>query len=146
MVAAAMAGAWVITIANVPQQLAELLGPINNQPLLLIAFVMLIVLLLGMIMDTGPIILIIVPVVLPMLVAAGVDPVYFGILLVLNGAIGLITPPVGSVLNVSLSVSKLTMGQLTKGIWPFILTYVLLLILLMLFPELITVPADWLMK
>lgn len=146
MVAAAMAGAWVITIANVPQQLAELLGPINDQPLLLIAFVMVIVLLLGMIMDTGPIILIIVPVVLPMLVAAGVDPVYFGILLVLNGAIGLITPPVGSVLNVSLSVSKLTMSQLTKGIWPFILTYVLILIILMIFPALITIPTNWLMK
>ena len=146
MVAAAMAGAWVITVANIPVQLAELLGPIADQPLLLIVITMVITLLLGMIMDTGPIILILVPIVLPMLTAAGVDPVYFGILIVLNGAIGLITPPVGSVLNVGISISKLTMGQLTKGIMPFLLTYMAILVLLILFPSLIMVPLEWLLK
>lgn len=146
MVAAAMVGAWVITIANVPAALGELLGPIQDQPLLLIAIIMLIVFLLGMIMDTGPIILILVPVVLPMLVSVGVDPIYFGIILVLNASIGLITPPVGSVLNVAISVSKLKMGELVKGIWPFILTYVIILLILMLFPDLILIPTEWLMK
>ncbi|MER1984894.1 MAG: TRAP transporter large permease subunit [Solibacillus sp.] len=145
MVAAAMAGAWVITVANVPQQLGELLGPIADKPFILICIVMLIVLLLGMVMDTGPIILIIVPVVLPMLTAAGVDPIYLGILLVMNGAIGLITPPVGTVLNVGVSISKLSVFQLAKGIMPFLFVYLIILFLFMLFPGLILVPMEWFM-
>lgn len=145
MVAAAMAGAWVITVANVPQQLGELLGPISDKPFILICIVMLIVLLLGMVMDTGPIILIIVPVVLPMLTAAGVDPVYLGILLVMNGAIGLITPPVGTVLNVGVSISKLSVFELSKGIMPFLLVYLIILFIFMLFPSIILTPIDWFM-
>ena len=79
------------------------------------------------------------------LTAAGVDPVYLGILLVMNGAIGLITPPVGTVLNVGVSISKLSVFQVAKGIMPFLIVYMIILLLFMIFPSIILKPLEWFM-
>jgi TRAP-type transport system large permease protein len=76
-------------------------------------------------------------------VAAGIDPVYFGVLFILNNAIGLLTPPVGTVLNVMCGISKISMEDIMKGIWPFLLVEVIVLILLILFPSLVLVPLEW---
>jgi len=77
-------------------------------------------------------------------VKAGIDPVYFGLMFVLNSAIGLITPPVGTVLNVVAGVGRLSMHQVIKGVNPFLLTYVLILTLFTLFPQFVTWPVAWL--
>ncbi|RZJ58795.1 MAG: TRAP transporter large permease subunit, partial [Acidovorax sp.] len=100
LVAAAMVSSWLITVANLPAQMVELLKPfMGNQTLLLIA-IMVLVMLVGTAMDMTPTILILTPVLMPVIKAAGIDPVYFGVLFIINNSIGLVTPPVGTILNV----------------------------------------------
>lgn len=146
MVVAAFACAWVISVANIPAQLKELLGPLINYPTLLLVAVIVLVLILGLILDISPILLIVVPIVLPLLTSVGYDAAYVGILIVLAGAIGLITPPVGAVLSVGVSVGKMTMMQLVKGIWPYIVAYIILLLLFIIFPGIIMIPTEWFMR
>jgi TRAP-type C4-dicarboxylate transport system permease large subunit len=81
--------------------------------------------------------------VLPIAVKAGIDPVYFGLMFVLNGAIGLITPPVGTVLNVVAGVGRLPLHHVIKGVNPFLLVYVMILTLFVLFPQLVIAPVAW---
>jgi TRAP-type transport system large permease protein len=90
-----------------------------------------------------PTILILTPVLMPLVKAAGIDPIYFGVLFIINNSIGLITPPVGVVLNVVAGVSKISMEDVIRGVWPFMLAETAVLILLVLFPSLVTVPAKW---
>jgi TRAP-type C4-dicarboxylate transport system permease large subunit len=80
---------------------------------------------------------------LPIAVKAGIDPVYFGLMFVLNGAIGLITPPVGTVLNVVAGVGRLRLDEVIRGVNPFLVTYVAILVLLIAFPQLVTAPIAW---
>ncbi|MBT2689143.1 TRAP transporter large permease subunit [Bacillus sp. ISL-47] len=142
--AAAMVSAWLITVANVPAEIAGYMGSLVNSPLLLMVVIMIFLLLIGLVMDLTPAILIFTPVLLPLVKMAGIDPVYFGIVMVINLCIGLITPPVGTVLYVGCGISKISLADLTKGIWPFLLVHAIVLALLILFPEIITVPLAWL--
>ena len=144
LVAAAMVTAWLITVANVPAAMGELLAPLIDHPLLLLMAINVLVLLVGTAMDSTPTILILTPVLMPIIEMAGIDPVYFGVLFVLNNCIGLLTPPVGTVLNVACGVGKIGMEDIMKGIWPFLLMEVIILILLTLFPSLVLVPLEWL--
>ncbi|RVH53528.1 TRAP transporter large permease subunit [Sinorhizobium meliloti] len=144
LVACAAVSAWLITVADVPGALAALLEPLmGNQTALLIAIMVLIVI-VGTAMDMTPTILIMTPVLMPVIKQAGIDPVYFGVLFIINNSIGLITPPVGTVLNVICGVSKLSMEDLMKGVMPFLFAELIVLFLLVLFPELVTVPVSWL--
>jgi TRAP-type transport system large permease protein len=143
LVGAAMVAAWLITVAQLPQQLAQLLGPLVEHPRVLMAVIMLIVLLVGMVMDLSPTILILVPLFMPIVKLAGIDPVYFGLMFVINTSIGLITPPVGTVLNVVCGVGHAPMSVAVRGALPFIAAYVLLLILFIIFPSLIIVPMTF---
>jgi TRAP-type transport system large permease protein len=140
--AAAMVSAWLITVADVPGEMAGLLGGLVEKPMLLMLLINLILLAVGLVMDLTPALLIFTPVFLPLAKLAGIDPVYFGILMVINLCIGLITPPVGTVLYVGCGISKIGIGELTKGIWPFVLVHVIILVLLILFPSIITVPLE----
>lgn len=142
--AAAMVSAWLITVANVPTEIAGLMGGLIDSPLLLMVVIMILLLLIGLVMDLTPAILIFTPVLLPLIKMAGIDPVYFGIVMVINLCIGLITPPVGTVLYVGCGISNISLGELTKGIWPFLLVHAIVLALLILFPQIITVPLEWL--
>jgi TRAP-type transport system large permease protein len=87
-----------------------------------------------------PTILILTPVLMPLVKAAGIDPVYFGVLFVMNNAIGLVTPPVGTVLNVVAGVGKLKMDEVTRGVVPFMIAQFGLLFLLVLFPQIVLWP------
>lgn len=142
--AAAMVSAWLITVANVPAEIAGYMGSLVSSPLLLMTVIMIFLLLIGLVMDLTPAILIFTPVLLPLVKMAGIDPVYFGIVMVINLCIGLITPPVGTVLYVGCGISKISLAELTKGIWPFLVVHTTVLALLILFPEIITVPLSWL--
>jgi tripartite ATP-independent transporter DctM subunit len=143
LVAAAMVSAWLITVAQIPAELVSLLQPfMDNQTLLLIA-IMLLVIAVGTAMDMTPTILIMTPVLMPVVKAAGIDPVYFGVLFIMNNAIGLITPPVGTVLNVVAGVGKMKMDEVTKGVVPFMLAQFAVMFLLVLFPSLVLVPLRW---
>lgn len=143
LVGAAMVAAWLITVAQLPQQLAQLLGPLVEHPRVLMAVIMVIVLMVGMVMDLSPTILILVPLFMPIVKLAGIDPVYFGLMFVINTSIGLITPPVGTVLNVVCGVGHTQMSTAVRGALPFICAYVLLLILFIIFPSLIIAPMKF---
>jgi tripartite ATP-independent transporter DctM subunit len=144
LTAAAMVSAWLITVANIPVLLTDMLGPLVENQLLLLIVINVLVLLIGTAMDLTPTILILTPVLMPVIEKAGIDPIYFGVLFILNNCIGLLTPPVGTVLNVACGVGKIGMEDIMKGIWPFLLVEIVILILLILFPSLVTVPLDWL--
>ena len=142
--AGAQVASYMITLADLPGVLTGWLGPLVESPRLLMTVMMLALVLIGTALDLTPTILIFAPVMLPIAVKAGIDPVYFGLMFVLNGAIGLITPPVGTVLNVVAGVGRLSLHQVIKGVNPFLFTYVLILSLLVLFPQLVTAPVAWL--
>lgn len=144
LVAAAMVSSWMVTIAELPQMLVELLEPLMDSPTLLLIAIMLTIVLVGTSMDMTPTILILAPVLMPVVVQAGIDPVYFGVLFIINTSIGLITPPVGTVLNVVAGTGKMSMEDIVKGVWPFLLAHFFILALLVIFPSLVTVPARWL--
>ena len=143
LVAAAMVSAWLITVADIPSKMIALLEPfMGNQTLLMLA-IMVLVIAVGAAMDMTPTILIMTPVLMPVIKAAGIDPVYFGVLFIMNNAIGLITPPVGTVLNVVAGVGRMKMDEVTKGVMPFMTAQFIVLFLLVFFPSIVTVPAKW---
>jgi tripartite ATP-independent transporter DctM subunit len=141
LVAAAMVSAWLITVADLPGMVIKLMQPFVDSPILLMALLMLLVLVVGTAMDMTPTILILTPVLMPLVKAAGIDPVYFGVLFIMNCSIGLITPPVGVVLNVVAGVGRMTMDAVTRGVVPFMIAQYLLMFVMVLFPWLVTVPA-----
>ncbi|MBV5295297.1 MAG: TRAP transporter large permease subunit [Curvibacter lanceolatus] len=142
--AGAQVASYMITLADLPSVLTQWLGPLVQSPRLLMAVMMIVLVLIGTALDLTPTILIFAPVMLPIAVKAGIDPVYFGLMFVLNGAIGLITPPVGTVLNVVAGVGRISMHSVIKGVNPFLLTYVALLTLMVVFPQIVTAPVAWL--
>ena len=141
--AGAQVASYMITLADLPGVLGGWLGPLIEHPRVLMAVMMVVLVLIGTALDLTPTILIFAPVMLPIAVKAGIDPVYFGLMFVLNGAIGLITPPVGTVLNVVAGVGRLSMHNVIKGVNPFLLTYTLILVLFVLFPQIVTAPVAW---
>ena len=143
LVAAAMVSAWLITVANLPAQVVELLQPLLDSPRLLMFAIMVLVIVVGTALDMTPTILLLTPVLMPVIKAAGIDPVYFGVLFIINNAIGLITPPVGTVLNAVAGVGKVRMDEVTKGVVPFMIAQFAIMFLMVLFPQLVMVPARW---
>lgn len=143
LVAAAMVSAWLITVASLPAQLTALLQPLLDNPTLLLIVIMLITMAVGTAMDMTPTILILTPVLMPVVKAAGIDPVYFGVLFIMNNAIGLITPPVGTVLNVVAGVGRMKMDEVTRGVLPFMAAQFAVMFLLVLFPQIVLVPLRW---
>ena len=144
LVAAAMVSAWLITVADLPSKIIGMLAPfMGNQTLLLVA-IMLLVMIVGTAMDMTPTILILTPVLMPVVKAAGIDPVYFGVLLIINNAIGLITPPVRTVPNVVAGVGRISMSDVTRGVMPFMLAQFVVMFLLVAFPSIVMVPLRWL--
>ena len=141
--AGAQVASYMITLADLPTVLTGWLGPLVESPRVLMAVMMITLVLIGTALDLTPTILIFAPVMLPIAVKAGIDPVYFGLMFVLNGAIGLITPPVGTVLNVVAGVGRLSMHQVIKGVNPFLVTYLIILTAFVLFPEIVTAPVAW---
>ena len=144
LVASALVSAWLITQANIPGELGSLLEPFREHPKLLLVLMMLLVLVVGTALDFAPTVLILTPVLMPIVKQAGIDPVYFGVLFIMNNAIGLLTPPVGIVLNVVSGVARVPMGAVIRGVMPFLLAQVCVMFLLIAFPELVTKPLAWL--
>jgi tripartite ATP-independent transporter DctM subunit len=144
LIAATMVSAWLITVADIPAKTIALLQPFMDTPTLLLAMIMVLVMAVGTALDMTPTILIMTPVLMPVIKAAGIDPVYFGVLFMINNAIGLITPPVGVVLNVVAGVGKMRMDDVTRGMLPFMVAEFAVMFLLVLFPPLVIAPMRWL--
>ena len=144
LVAAALVSAWLITVANIPNQIVTLMTPFIDNKMLLMAMLMLLVVVVGTALDFAPTVLILTPVLMPLVRQAGIDPVYFGVLFIINNAIGLLTPPVGTVLNVVCGVGRVPMHDVIKGVWPFLLSQLVVLGLLIVFPQIVLAPLRFL--
>lgn len=140
LVAAAQVTAWLIAAASIPMVVADLLQPLVDSPTLLLLVIMLLIVVVGTTLDFAPTILIMVPVLMPVVRMAGIDPVYFGVLFVMNNAIGLITPPVGTVLNVVCGVARQRMESVIRAVLPYLFAQLGVLMLLVLFPQIVLAP------
>ena len=145
IVATATAVGWFITIAQIPNQMTALFSPLIDSPILLLLCINIFLFLIGMVMDLTPNILIFAPVFYPLITQAGIDPYYFGLLFILNLGIGVITPPVGTVLYVVCGIGNIKITQLIRNLVPFIVVEAIMLFLLLFFPKLSLVPLNWLM-
>jgi tripartite ATP-independent transporter DctM subunit len=143
LIAAAMVSAWLITVADLPSKVVDMLEPFLGNPILLMAAIMLLVMVVGTAMDMTPTILILTPVLMPVVQAAGIDPIYFGVMFIINNSIGLVTPPVGTVLNVVAGVGRMKMDEVMRGVMPFMVAEFAVMFLMVLFPWLVTGPARW---
>jgi tripartite ATP-independent transporter DctM subunit len=144
LVAAALVTSWLITRANIPGEIARFLDPVIDRPKLLMLMIVVLVLMIGTVLDLAPTILILSPVLMPIIRAAGIDPVYFGVIFVMTTCIGLLTPPVGVVLNVVSGVARVPLGKVIVGVLPFLFAQITVLGLLIAFPEIVLVPLSYL--
>ena len=141
--AGAQVASYMVTLADLPATMVEWLGPLVDSPRLLMAVMMLLLIVIGTALDLTPTILILAPVMVPIAAKAGIDPVYFGLMFVLNGTIGLITPPVGTVLNVVAGVGRMQLDEVIRGVNPFLVVYLVILALFTIFPQIVIAPLVW---
>jgi len=134
IIAAASAFGWLMAVAEVPLRMSEALLSISENPLVLMLIVNLILLMLGTFMDMSPLIIITTPIFLPVVTQLGMDPVQFGAVLILNLGVGLVTPPIGSVLFVGCAVGGIPIEKSVRSIWPFYMAMIGVLVLITAFP------------
>lgn len=144
LAATAQVAAYFMTISGLPALITAAMGPLVENQTMLVLVLMLMILALGLILDVIPTVLILTPLVVPVLQAADVDLIYFGIVFALANVIGLITPPVGPSLNVAAAVGKSKMVVVSKTVLPYLVAQTILVFLFVFFPALITVPLGWL--
>jgi tripartite ATP-independent transporter DctM subunit len=121
VIGSANAFGWLLAYLHVPAELIHFLQTVSNNPIVILMLINLVLLVLGTFMDMAPLIVITTPIFLPVAQAFGIDPVHFGIILILNLGIGLCTPPVGTVLFVGCAVGKIPIQDAVRSIWPFYL-------------------------
>ncbi len=129
IIGAAASFGWLLAYLQIPAATVELLTGIADEKHIVLMMIILILLALGTFMDLAPLIIICTPILLPVARAIGVDPVHFGVIFILMGGLGLITPPVGAVLFVGTAIGRISIGETMKAIWPF---YVVVLVVLMI--------------
>lgn len=144
LAATAQVAAYMLTISRIPQVITESLSPLVAHPMLLNIVLQVIIILMGTCVDVVPTILIMTPIMLPLLKAAHIDLVYFGIVFTLANVLGLTSPPVGPVLNVACATGKVKMEELLPPVIPYYIFQTILVFLLILFPEIVTLPLKWL--
>lgn len=127
---------WVMSFENIPQSVSAALLGMSDNPIIILLMINFILLFVGTFMDMTPAVLIFTPIFLPIVTEMGMDPIHFGIIMILNLCIGLCTPPVGSVLFVGASVAKTTIAKLVKPLLPLFLAMVVALLLVTFFPQL----------
>lgn len=126
---------WVLAINQVPQAIAAFLLETTNSPKLILLMILVLMLIVGMFMDIAAALIILGPILHPIAVGIGMDPIHFGMVMVLSLNIALMTPPVGACLFVACSISKISLAQLSKAIWPYIIMEVIALFLIAYVPE-----------
>jgi tripartite ATP-independent transporter DctM subunit len=135
IIGTASAFGWLLAVTEVPLQLSAALLAISDNPLVILLIVNLILLMLGTFMDMSPLIIITTPIFLPVMTGIGMDPVQFGIMLILNLGLGLVTPPIGSVLFVGCAVGGIRIEDTLRSIWPFYLAFLVVLALVTYVPD-----------
>lgn len=136
LIAASMSMSWVMSYENIPQDISNVLLNVSNNPIVVLLIINLLLLFVGMFMDMTPAILIFTPIFLPVVTKLGMDPIQFGIIIVLNLCIGLCTPPVGSVLFVGVGIAKTSIQKVVKPLLPLFVAMIFALFLVTYLPEL----------
>jgi len=144
IVATATAVGYFITMARIPMIIVSIFEPFIDSPNMLLFIIMMFLLVAGMVMDLTPNVLIFAPVFYPLILQAGIDPYHFGLCFILNLGIGVITPPVGTVLYVICGIGNIKLPALVSKMLPFILVEIVILFLLVFFPKLSLIPLGWL--
>lgn len=135
LIGTSMSMSWVMSAEDIPQMISEFMLNVSDNKWVILILINLILLGVGIFMDITPAVLIFTPIFLPVVTKVGIDPVHFGIMMVVNLCIGLCTPPVGSLLFVGVSIAKISLTQVIRPLLPFFLAMILALTLIMLFPE-----------
>lgn len=138
IVAFANAFSWAAGMEQIPSKLADLLNHISSNPIVLLAIVNVFYILAGMIMDVGAAIILFAPILAPVMIKVGVNPIHFAVITITNLTMGVLTPPVGLVLFSAVNVGKRPLDQIVKAMKPFLIMDVIILVLLTLIPELVT--------
>lgn len=136
LIATSIAMSWVMSYENIPQDISNALLGISSNPVVILIIINLILLFVGVFMDMTPAVLIFTPIFLPIVTNLGMDPVHFGIVMILNLCIGLCTPPVGSVLFVGCSVAELSIQKVIKPLLPLFLIMIVVLVMITFIPSL----------
>ncbi|WP_108802455.1 TRAP transporter large permease [Aquimarina sp. Aq107] len=136
LIATSIAMSWVMSYENIPQEISNALLSISDNPIIILILINLILLFVGVFMDMTPAVLIFTPIFLPIVTDLGMNPIHFGIVMILNLCIGLCTPPVGSVLFVGCSVAELSIQKVIRPLMPLFLIMILVLVLITYIPEL----------
>lgn len=136
LIGASMSMSWALSYENIPQEISAGLLSLSDNPIVILLIINLLLLFVGIFMDMTPAVLIFTPIFLPVVTALGLDPVHFGIIMVLNLCIGLCTPPVGSVLFVGVGIAKTSIEKVVKPLLPLFIAMILALFLVTYFPEL----------
>jgi len=134
VIGAAAAFGWLMALLQVPAQTVAFMKGLTDNATVMLIYINIALLLLGTFMDMAPMIIICTPIFLPVVKAFGVDPIHFGVILILNAGIGLNTPPVGSVQFVACAIGKVSIGDSMKTIWPFYGASLVVLILVTYIP------------
>lgn len=135
LIGTSMSMSWVMSAEDIPQMISEFMLNVSDNKWVILILINIILLIVGVFMDITPAVLIFTPIFLPVVTKVGVDPVHFGIMMVVNLCIGLCTPPVGSLLFVGVSIAKISLTQVIKPLLPFFLAMIIALAIIMLFPE-----------
>ena len=135
LVATSIGLSWIMAYENIPQNVSEGLLSVSSNPFIILLMINLILLVVGTFMDMTPAVLIFTPIFLPIVSAMGVDPIHFGIIMVLNLSVGLCTPPVGSVLFIGCSVAGLSIDKVVKPLVPMFIAMIIVLLLVTYFPQ-----------
>ncbi|TCP99823.1 TRAP transporter large permease [Serpentinicella alkaliphila] len=133
----AMVVAWLLTVVRIPQTIATTILSISENPFVVLLIINFFLLLVGSVMDLTPALLILGPVLLPVAREVGIDPVFFGVMMVINLGIGLVTPPVGTILYISCGIAKISLERIVKAMMPFLVTQVAILLIIIIFPQLV---------
>lgn len=142
LISASSAFGWLLAMLQVPAIVTNALTSISNNEIVILLIINFVLLVLGMIMDMAPLILIATPILLPIVTELGMDPVHFGVVLVLNLSIGLITPPVGSALFVGSAIGKIRIENVTRVLLPFYLTMIIMLLMVTFIPSIVMFIPD----
>lgn len=145
IIAAANGFGYMLSYLRIPAMITEGMLSISSDPIILLLLINIMLLVLGCIMDVAPLIVIVTPIIMPIIHQIGMDPVHFGIVMLLNLAIGNCTPPVGLALFTGCAVGRVPVEKVMKGIMPFYLAMLIALMVVTYFPGLIMWLPDWLM-
>jgi tripartite ATP-independent transporter DctM subunit len=146
LIAASNAFAWILAFENVPEMIGKFILSISSNKFVILLITNVLLLIVGCFMDMSPAILIFTPILLPIMKSIGVDPVHFGLIMMVNLSIGLITPPVGTLLFLISSMAKISVARLTRALVVFYIPLILVLILITYIPSIVMFLPNLLMK